>query len=653
MSEQKNQSGEPTVSKEEEEKIVNSLTNPDLGRESWLGQQEQSFSTKLLVIVGGIGSFGGLFPLFLEKFTGSSGEKIQLFFILFSIAYFVLPLTVYLLWVAFTDRVGFPELEDGEKRSDASWVKRLLSGHMWITHRYFVLIGFHLLLVTIFIICTSFVGPARSGAIYLTGLLPFIAPVIAVSSMSKKWAYFGFSRVRAAFGLSVAAAITAFYLLWGSHTQPCQNKLGFESLVDGDKIIETLAKLEDNISNRVDRFAIKSSIQKEVTLGIKPKEVDKTGFANYSIDPYLSALGKILLKDNSAFDVIDLTVEMPHTKDCNHKYEADSLTSRVQRRKDELKTILKCDTVKKEEHKHFSRCEGIDALANPHLFFDPRLYYRELDSKTDENSLKEMLIIDHIINDMMDTKCHRIFPVCLKSDTNIKEDKNVAASIINFENSQKLKDWVDNLYLPYCQRKAKSDIDEITAGVQWIHADMYMRGVTISIATLCLLLLCYSELWFLKRSEVASREKKMKVTDDPKRKEALGKQISTLNKNSAHLLFPLTMIITIVGTLSLRVGADLEAPTLDASSNFRMSSVPTLKLKETSPATPGKAGTSELKPEVTVGPGKTDSDVKRSIDQLNQQMKELETDVDSLGNMIESKHRGMTDEEWERWYKKS
>lgn len=619
---------------------LNSLNNPDLGRESWLGKKEQSFSTKLLVVVGGIGSFGGLFPIFLEKFTGSSGDHIQAFFIAFSFVYFVCPLLLYVLWIRLTDRVGFPEPKTEEERSSETWLERLIKGKMWISHRYYVLIWIHALFTTIFLFWTSCVSPDHSKWIYLTGFLPFLAPIIAVATMTNKWpkvkpGLLRLSKIKALAGLAFAMTVTAIYLV-GIHSEHPQDSKTFDSLIAGDRIINELNRLEDNISNRVDRFAIKASVQKEVTLGINPKGVDRTLLKAYSIDPYLATLGKILLKDENSFidPIIDKRISRSIAQ-CHHDHELEKLE------KAKKVTCDKCEDC--------SNCTK--ELQKPlHFFFIPSKYDTILNASENTNLLQEMKIIDRIINDMMDTKSHRIFPSCLANDDSLNSNElQSAAALINFENSRKLKGWVNDLYLPYCQRKAKSDIDEITAGIEWIHEDMYMRGVAISVATLCLLILCYSELWFLKRSEIAHREIKFRNSNNDQQKESLSNQISALNKNSAHLLFPLSMLITIVGTLSIRVGVDMDAPTIDASSNFRMSSVPTLKLPESAPSSGTNSGFGLREDTVYVVPETSDTDLKESVDALSDELEALRTEVNSLENRMGSKKRGMTEQEWEKW----
>lgn len=621
---------------------LNSLNNPDLGRESWLGKKEQSFSTKLLVIVGGIGSFGGLFPIFLEKFTGSSGDHILFFFIAFSFVYFVCPLLLYLLWIRLTDRVGFRETREGEEPSTDSWVERLVKGNLWITHRYYILIWIHAVLTTVFIFWTSNVAPEHSKWIYLTGFLPFFAPLFAAATMTNKWpkvkpGVLRLTKLKAFAGLLFAMAVTAIYLV-GTHSEHPQDSRSFDSLIEGDKIIKELSKLEDNISNRVDRFAIKASVQKEVTLGINPKGVDRTLLRAYSIDPYLATLGKILLKDENSFE--DPTIDdriSPDISKCDHNIAYNNL----------IKAKYKiCDDSD-------DSAKALESVRIPyHFLFQPSAYDTTLNNKEDKNLLQEMKIIDRIINDMMDTKSHRIFPSCLANDDSLKSDElQSAAALINFENSRKLKGWVDDLYLPYCQRKAKSDIDEITAGIKWIHEDMYMRGVAISVATLCLLILCYSELWFLKRSEIAHREIKFKNSNNDQQKESLSDQISALNKNSAHLLFPLSMLITIVGTLSIRVGVDMDAPTIDASSNFRMSSVPTLKLRESAPPSGNNTGFGPKSDTVYLVPETSDTELKKSISDLSNRVEDLSKEINSQDKLLDAKKRGMTEQEWEIWNK--
>lgn len=526
-----------------------SAYDTDYDNDSWLGQKERSFSSKLLIAVGGITSFGGLFPALVDKLStlwGNGDSDVGVgFFILFSIGYFVLPLIMLVVWSWISDRVAYPErdlsLRAGWKLKD--WLQSP------ITYRYQWLVGIQALVVLLYLVLSiAWLKPTDKWMSLGLGLWLVVVPFVAMFTFSRRtYPSQKLTRKRLWIAFIVATVLVGGYLTLKLNFQEHKGARlsDYDKLVQVDRIGKQLAILEKDVTNRVDRFFLKSSVQAQVTLdSVKTVNLPKgLNLSDYYIDPSLKTLGRFLLED-------DNWNSQTVCEDSVYCHRQHSLT---------------LPNVK---------------VHPQHLFID----FNDVDSclvPQDISLIDLMRSINNLILDMEDSERHRVFSSCFDSVAVVGPVlADSLKATLNLRNSRKLKDWVENFYLPYCQRKAKSDIEKIAEQTAWIWQDMQLRGLAISVANLALLLLFYLELIDLKSSKIFDLEKGKRQEEDEKERDARTAGIESLNKKADYLLFPLSMALTIIGLLLVPVTSQMEISGLTPSRSFWMMNVPSLHLPE-------------------------------------------------------------------------
>ncbi|MCB9190926.1 MAG: hypothetical protein H6602_04625 [Flavobacteriales bacterium] len=519
----------------------NSALDTDYDNDSWLGEKEKTFSTKLIVALGGISSLGGVFPLFLDKaqfLIPSFLDSSVWLFIFFSFGYFALPLAILGFWVWFTDRIAYPNNWSPLKGFRiADWKNSP------ITYRYQWLIILQFLLVSLYLVVSiKYQFQYRTLFGFGFSLILFVAPVIGFLSMTKRSYPRRKSPVKMGATMLLVVLLVSIYLgfKWRNSAGHDASDGDYRKLVQVDLINRELQRLEKEILNMVDRFYIKSSVQAKVTLDTIQGVDVPTGFnANkYRIDASLRILGRILLEDESC-----------------------------------CKTSL-------NKHAHASENDS-DVIPHRDLFLGEEFTYQ-----AGGNRRLDVLMsgIDSLLISMEQENRHRVFPSCFDadpfvSDTTGRLAEQLAAKF-NFDNSKRLKSWVEDFYLPYCQRKAKADVEEIAQETAWIWKDMQLRGVAISVANLILLFLFFIEMNDLKLFKIAGFRADGNGDESEEEKEIRSKKIAELNHKANYLLFPLTMAMTVIGLLLIPVTAQMEIASFTPSRSFWLMNVPSLHLPE-------------------------------------------------------------------------
>ena len=569
----------------------------DYDNDAWLGKKEIPFSSKLLVAIGGITSFGGLFPLAVEKTAKimGTGSGDMDFFIVFSFGYFALPLVLYLFWIWLTDRVAVPNKENCPEKKTA--LSRLFNGP--ITYRYNWFIIFHIIAISAYLAISIYCSEKEiwiSDPLVLAPIL-LLAPIIAISTFKKRsfphkkvtknwsWILFVFGVVLAGFYLFQINMKNKDYIKTLDH------KGEYAEITDVDNIKKNLSILEKRISNRVDRFFIKSAVQAQVSLHDIESLPSIIDISQFHIDPYLEMLQRIMLEDEG----------------CCKKIELSKLY------------LVQDECVGIYAHKDHQVKMDNDSLIDHHLFLRSGFPLSSL-IKESGTLLNMMVAIDDLITKMLDEDSHRIFPECLDQRDGFEPlatDEQIYASL-NLHNSKMLKDWVEQFYLPYCQRKGQSDIEEIAENTAWIWRDMHVRGIAISLATLILLALFYKELKDLKSQKINDyRNQKGQELEGSK---SADENIADLNKKADYLIYPLTMAITVVAMLLIPVTAKMEISGITPTRSFWKFNVPGLPISEPI----------ERKDTRVEDPDKDLEDLKIEILEI----KELKTSIDILNRNL-------------------
>ncbi len=545
-----------------EDKPDKSALDVDYDQDSWLGQKEVSFSSKILAVAGGITSFGGLFPLLLDKMSAVSGGAGIWYFVIFTVLYFAAPLLLFVIWTWISDRVVWPN-------QSWSW-KQGWNYKAWknspVTYRFQWLIFIQSIVIVLYLILSIDVYAGAEG-IWLLALssMLLVTPMVALHAFSRR-KYEGqkitFSKIIFVFMVLVIGTGTYLFRSSSQHKHDA-NKADYEQLVQVDYITNSLDSLEKYISNKVDRFYLKSSIQAKVTLGDRDSIESRFDFSEFYIDEALEDFDRLMLGDatcclDSVFGGRTGNLEVDSVRLSHAKHKIDDGTAD-----------------KFENHSH------LFLAASSHTE-----YFRVQDSI--DSYMPEMRLINRLITDMIEQHNARVYPSCLMSSVLVNGDSSqielayadTFAAQLNLRNSSKLKNWVDEFYLPYCKRKAMSDVDDIVAETSWIWRDMQLRGIAISIATLLLLALFYLEMIDLKLCKIRTEFPGKTTEESEEEKAARLGFIEELNNKASYLLFPLTMTISVIGLLLIPVTSQTEIASITPGKSFWMMNVPSLNMPD-------------------------------------------------------------------------
>lgn len=526
----------------------NSVLDRDLENDSWLGEKEKSFSSKLLFAIGGISSFGGLIPSFIEAASNTLPcISHQFWFLVLSITYLVGPLGLYLVWAWSTDRVISSNSED-----DQWWSIKKVP----ITHRYFKLLICQTVLVSIYLIGTiSFLKPDQDDFLIGSSIFLTLPGVLALYTFVQRDGYkprFGRTKAIAAYTFIVTCifCLMGIGLIDQDHKKLTEKdeqkeyvkrdesgnekdeKWAYAKLVQVDRISKELQELETNVTRQVELFALLSATDATSTLTAKVSRTQSSFAQHFGMDRHLTALGNMLIERPNRFDAIGQPGIWLH--------EPSGQTIQ------------------------FSRP----------VYFNPKNF--ELSEPSSPSKiLRKMRLIDAVITSMINHEMHRV-----KWDhfgkTEIDSIELVKMiSYTNERNSRNLLNWVDRYYLPYAQKKAQEEIETIAENTSWIMRDMRFRGLMISMTNLLLLLLALLEIQNLKTFKI--HEQKLNSSLDKKTRTT---NIENYNKKADHLVYPLTLIISVVAILIIPLTSKMEFTGINPSGSFWMKNLPSLHLPE-------------------------------------------------------------------------
>jgi hypothetical protein len=571
-----------------EDKQSNTVYDKDYDKDTWLGKRETSFSTKLLIVAGGVTSFGSVFPLLLSKFDDFF-DNTQLFFLLFSIVYFVLPLALFLVWVWFTDRVVKPEKYSNT--TNEKWFikfnKRIV--RYPVTYRYWWIIFIQMICVLFYLSLIIYSGLDYHdlGSSFFTILL-LLGPVLLAASTFRERKYpnrkFGKGKVLvAASALGVVVVFMAVFLCindegsvhesqkgvshydeiikWLNETEDdskdsvtIDNKImnDYDKIGEEEKIIKGLNRLEKKMSNLSERFNIKSRLKASfpqyltsnysISLGHKDSaDIQRNGSKivvnpKFLVDSLIYGLSQLLLDNNTDWIKDYHTTNQKHRDSCKTKQH---------------------ERIKKDE---FEKYKIWDTLV-----YDKPPIHRFMER------------VDTVITFWFDQEQHRYYDYCfINNDSSNLIESDLIAVWLNKQNSEKLNNWIQNMYLPYCQRKAQEEIDEIRKETAWIWHNLRHIGILISLSCLLVLIIFYLELMDLKAFKAWGMTLESKEEDLDR--DNLKREIENLNKKAEFLVYPHTLIMTIIAVLLLAVITQQEFKDINYSKSFKLVNMPSLSI---------------------------------------------------------------------------
>ncbi|MFT6845543.1 MAG: hypothetical protein ACJAUV_001740 [Flavobacteriales bacterium] len=536
------------------QKKTSTVYDKDFDGDSWLGKREKDFSTNLLLTAGGVTSFGGLFPLILGHFDGLFNDVYWLFLI-FTIVYFALPLVLFLFWMKFSERIVEPDahlnIHDG---FITTWRKRIQE--FPVTYRYWWLILIQLIFVFIYITISLKPGfDYHSGHHAFWALLLLVAPILGVLTYKKRiYPNRKFSNLKVLGGFMLVTILSACYLMddEDSANGLVQKKDDYNKIGEVDKIISQLGYQEKKSSKLSELFYIKSTVQASL-----PPHISS---------PYFIQFTK---KDTLYFDKIDSVIIV------SNSFLVDSLLyglSQILLMKEGTWVNSYFQTNKV----HRLICS--DSLHNINRTFNQQYILNQ--TSVDHNSIainELMTRIDNIISYWIRQNTHRFYDACFVNYEGIDLDKSKQIAVhVNKLNSQKIKTWIQVLYMPYCKRKVEEEIERIRTDTTWIWQNISHTGVAVSIACLLILLMFYAELMDLKAFKVwgmVSGSNKNRLEGDN-----LTEDIENINKKAEHLVYPHTMIFTIIFVLLAAVLTQEEAAEINHSKSYKFNNLPSLSV---------------------------------------------------------------------------
>ncbi|MFT6844984.1 MAG: hypothetical protein ACJAUV_001174 [Flavobacteriales bacterium] len=276
-------------------KQLNSSIDKEFDNDSWLSKKEISMSTKLLVAAGGITSFGGLLPMIVENSSGLFESNSVLFFMVFTITYFVMPLLLFVVWMFISDRVTNPDVKPKKGwRNMVSYFNQLP-----ITYRYMCLVLLHVVCIILYLTLT--VGHVKSSHVswinQITVLL-VIAPILGAFTFRKR-EYKGIKiNKRGVVALTSLIVLLVFTYIKINH-QSHDNQISandYGNVIKVNDIFTALETTEHDLGSSIRRNKLTSDIWANL-----PENKINSGFNfidSYSLT-YMKWLETTFLKENS------------------------------------------------------------------------------------------------------------------------------------------------------------------------------------------------------------------------------------------------------------------------------------------------------------------------------------------------------------------
>jgi hypothetical protein len=538
------------------QKRTSTVYDKDFDSDNWLGKSEKSFSTKLLIAAGGVTSFGGLFPLILGQFDGLFRDVYWLFLI-FTVIYFALPLVLFLLWMWFSERVVKPEIQLNSNDSlRTSWRDRV--NEYPVTYRYWWLIFIQI--ICVFTYLTISLEPGfdyHAGYHALWALLLLIAPILGILTYKQRnYPNRKFSKWKVLAGLVIVIILSVCYLKNDEHDSSSKaqsddyNKIG-----KVDKIISELGYQEKKTSKISELFYVKS-------------------VAQASLPPHISSPFTIqfIKKDTLFYSDTDSVLHVSNT------YLIDSLLYGLSQ------ILLMKEGAWVNSYFQANNLHSVLCKGSLHHILNPNDEQYILDQTTiDYNAIainKLMEKIDNVMSYWVKYDVYRFFDDCFVNYEGIDLEKSTLIAVhLNKLNSQKIKSWIQGLYLPYCKRKVQEELEVIRFDTTWIWQNIRHTGIAISIGCLLILLMFYAELMDLKACKIwemisESNNNNLEEND-------LTEDIENINKKAEHLVYPHTMVFTIIFVLLAAVLTQEEAIEINYSKSFKFNNLPSLSVPKT------------------------------------------------------------------------
>jgi hypothetical protein len=277
---------------------------------------EKTATEKILVIAGGIGSFGSLFPYFFQNVTNYDSEAaIENSFTLFTLLYLLLPSLVFILWILFSSRLqGYFLLKTNNlaETDSQKWIKKI--------HKCFILcIGINLITNGIFI-WQGYKCLSLTLICYAIQILIVIFIFYFLIRLKKK--YLNTTGKLKTFSILLYLLLTIFsvgiFLCSKKYSLELleieeKNDKYFEEILFVNNLKTNLDKMESETKNVSDRFYLKSKLafdnENALLINKINKTIDTTAFFKLqndvivnskalSIKPYIAFFNALILNND-------------------------------------------------------------------------------------------------------------------------------------------------------------------------------------------------------------------------------------------------------------------------------------------------------------------------------------------------------------------
>jgi hypothetical protein len=537
-----------------EEKIQDNLT--------WMGQDEKSLPQKILIFIGGIASFGALFPVFVQNLSRFFSAHPKNSFLWFCIVYFILPIAALLLWLVFSGRLKYIFYKNTNAQSQNNVVDRYDIRWLIAVQKIFTVALLAEFVLGICFLCAS-QNPMKNCDVDVCILVSFVL----VAALSAVVLYFIFTQADTFLApakkiwYAVACILTSALLCWllslfinrytSKQTEDLKNSNAadttnpktvdqyYSELLRIDTLQDNIKNIDEQTRNITERFRIKSMMAWGDLKRSDPMQraiQSEAGQGKYhclSMAPYLIFLNELMLADSN-----------------------------------ELKANL--DSFLTE--RHISDTLKADCLNDKH-FFEADTFYAQykLQIRGNNDPLAYLKIIDSVLYTSLSTDNQLIKDTDTIFRPNKDKDGTALAAYFNLQNSTALYQWMEN-FIAYSDRKTQESITGIKKDIAWIWRDAQIKGIIVFAVLLITLLLYYFSLYLLmlyyRKQAQQNLEQYRKENTTPPDADLQKKWKDNLQANlqiAQHYIFPVTTFIAIIIALIIPLTKEIKAAEIDTS----------------------------------------------------------------------------------------
>jgi len=638
---------------------------------TWVGQYEQgekTISQKLLIIVGGITSFGALLPIFtqnISKFYPTENQKY--IFLFFITVYFLLPFLFLLVWLLSSRRLNTLFERKVRHRHE---MEKWLNSVQWIfsialvaefvigaivifyfknclsdKQLDFILIVYGAFLFTLFIMCCAFIiknqksiwthlGYSLMG-IVLLGIL-FWATYAYIYQFRINIAHQGLENGVIKMGSDSTRPSPYTFFSKGSSSYEVdpiyfQDSYAYDQLRQSQTWYDNLNRVEDRTRNIVDRFRLKSMVNHSMLLSSKESRqfIDTLVQVNSKlfINPSLQLLSAIILMNKSDAKDLDESISLP----------------------DSISLVKLCNYFSLHYAPEFNDKRFMNSAGLFKAFLEKRKYDSLVFVTIIGDSIYTRLTKDSQLIDLNDISTHSKISASNKLLQGSDSLKAMVADSINLHNSKYLSDWIDD-FLAYSERKTQDEIKLTSYKIAWIWQDAQLKGIIIFMSLLITLLLYYVMLGLIKthiRYHAAVNSNRIgrtylldvSVNSDPnglleenptryeqikageerlkKIKDRMADQLAWAN----YYLFPVITFIAIIFALLIPLTKEIRIQEINFSTPSWMLNLPTWNLPTAISSTSGNSQTASGRENTY-----TTNDFKKITDQEQDFLKQMKDD---------------------------